>query len=148
MPGLGSQYVIGLRAVNCSTGDIDGRVLQGAAMCSLSYSTHPHGLVNNPEQFAADLLGERGVPTCAANVVQASGGGCVPHHIVVAMNGCIRGRVLRDDGTPYNWFVDLMPANPARLPSDHRGAGRPERSVRVLGPAAKPTSLTCRRYLC
>lgn len=41
-------------------------------------------------------------------------GSCVSHHIIAAVNGRVSGRVLRHNGTPYNWVVDLMPLDPGR----------------------------------
>jgi hypothetical protein len=43
--------------------------------------------------------------------VRVGPGGCVSLTLIASPNGIIRGRVLRHDGNPFNWFVDLAPAD-------------------------------------
>lgn len=44
----------------------------------------------------------------SARSVQARSGGCTPFSPVARLNGRIRGRVVRQDGTPWTWLVDLV----------------------------------------
>lgn len=59
------------------------------------------GLVWVEPQLPDELWApRRGVPVTR--------GGCVAHNITATLNGRVRGRVRRHDGTPYTWMVDLV----------------------------------------
>jgi hypothetical protein len=60
------------------------------------------------------LLPDHSTVASRARAVRVGPIGCVSLTIVASPNGVIRGRVLRHDGVPFDWFVDLAPADADR----------------------------------